>query len=218
MQLREKSRKGLTICGHPYSRYLEIVENFHGYVAPGMLLGGFMVDLASKHLSEGEYYDALCETRACLPDAIQVLTPCTVGNGWLRIIDLGRFALILYEKHSGAGVRVFVDPQKMDPFPELKSWFFKLKSKKEIDNVLLLDEIREAGSSVCSFEEVRVDLGLIRRKHREGFSICPSCHESYPSEHGPRCRGCQRELPYRSRAGDSAASKRPAPYPALLNP
>ena len=177
-----------------------------------------MVDRASKHLSEGEYYDALCETRACLPDAIQVLTPCTVGNGWLRIIDLGRFALILYQKHSGAGVRVFVDPQKMDPFPELKSWFFKLKSKKEIDNVLLLDEIREAGSSVCSFEEVRVDLGLIRRKHRKSFSICPLCHESYPSEHGPRCRGCQRELPYRSRAGDSAASKRPAPYPALLNP
>ena len=78
---REKCRKGLTICGHPYPRYLEMVRDFHGYVAPGMVLGGFMVDLAYKHLPEGDHYDALCETRACLPDAIQVLTPCTIGNG-----------------------------------------------------------------------------------------------------------------------------------------
>ena len=209
MQPREKSRKGPTLCGHAYSKYLEIVENFHGYVAPGMVLGGFMVDLAYRHLPGGEYYDALCETRACLPDAIQVLTPCTVGNGWLRILDLGRFALILYQKQSGAGVRVFVDPHKMEPFPELRSWFLKLKPKKKINDDQLLVEIREAGFSVCGFEEVKIDLGLIKREHRERFSICPSCHESYPSEHGSLCRGCQRELPYRSVAGDVAASKGP---------
>jgi formylmethanofuran dehydrogenase subunit E len=168
-----------------------------------------MVDLAYKHLPEGEYYDALCETRACLPDAIQLLTPCTIGNGWLRIVDLGRFALILYEKRSGVGIRVFVDPQKLEPFPELQSWFLKLKSKKEIDYDQLLDEIREAGSAVCGLEEVRVDLELVRREQRERFSICPSCHESYPSAHGPLCRGCRQELPYRSGkgAGDVAVSE-----------
>ena len=31
-----------------------------------------MVDGAYKHLPEGGFFDALCETRACLPDAIQI--------------------------------------------------------------------------------------------------------------------------------------------------
>ena len=184
------------ICGHSYGEYLEMVENFHGYVAPGMVLGGFIVDLAYRHLPEGEFFDALCETRACLPDAIQILTPCTVGNGWLRIIDIGRFALTLYEKYGGVGIRGFVDPPKLEPFPELKTWFFKLKPKVEQDTVLLLDEIREAGSSILSFEEVRLDPGFIKAKHRKGFTICPSCNEGYPSEHGPLCRGCGGQLPY----------------------
>ena len=196
MQVKEKTEQALTICGHSYSEYLQLVRSFHGHLAPGMVLGGFMVDGAYMHLPEGEFFDALCETRTCLPDAIQILTPCTVGNGWLRIIDIGRYALTLFEKQGGIGIRVFVDPPKLAPFPELKNWFFKLKPKKEQDHDLVLDEIREAGSTVCSFEEMRLDLDLIKIVRRKGFTICPSCHESYPSDHGPLCRGCQGQLPY----------------------
>lgn len=180
MQLKDIKQRELTIYDHTYGEYLEMVKNFHGYAAPGMVLGGFMVDLAYKNLPEGVLFDALCETRACLPDAIQILTPCTVGNGWLRIIDIGRFALTLYEKYSGVGIRVFVDPPKLEPFQELKSWFLKLKPKKEQDSDLLLDEIWEAGSAVCSFEEVRFDAEFLKKKRRKGFAICPSCHEAYP--------------------------------------
>ena len=200
-----------SICGRSFDDFVATVETFHGWRAPGLVLGGFMVDRAYRHLPKGGTYDALCETRACLPDAIQLLTPCTVGNGWLRILDLGRFALIIYDKHSGAGIRIFVDPQKLSPFPELESWFLKFKTKKEIDNDKLLDEIRVAGASICGFEEVRVDLKRMRREHRESFSICPSCHESYPSAHGLLCRGCRQELPYRvgEEAGDVTASRAP---------
>lgn len=211
MQLKDIKQRELTIYDHTYGEYLEMVKNFHGYAAPGMVLGGFMVDLAYKNLPEGVLFDALCETRACLPDAIQILTPCTVGNGWLRIIDIGRFALTLYEKYSGVGIRVFVDPPKLEPFQELKSWFLKLKPKKEQDSDLLLDEIWEAGSAVCSFEEVRVDAEFLKKKRRKGFAICPSCHEAYPSEHGALCRGCQGKSLYlpQGKIGDGAASKRP---------
>jgi len=156
-----------------------------------MILGGFMVDLAYRHLPEGEFFDALCETKACLPDAIQILTPCTVGNGWLKIIDIGRFALSFYEKYGGLGVRVYMDPQKLEPFSEIKSWFFKLRPKMEQDRDLLMDEVQKAGSTVFSFEEVRLDPEFIRAVSRKGFTLCPLCHEAYPSEHGPLCRGCQ---------------------------
>ena len=93
MQMKNAAFSEITICGRTYDEYIEMIKAFHGTVAPGVVLGGFMVDLAYRNLPQGEYFDAISETRACLPDALQLLTPCTVGNGWLRIIDLGRFAL-----------------------------------------------------------------------------------------------------------------------------
>ena len=184
------------ICGRTVHEYLVLVEAFHGHTAPGMVLGGFTVDLAYRHLPAGELFDALCETRACLPDAIQILTPCTVGNGWLRIIDIGRFALAFYEKQSGLGVRVYVDPLKLEPYAEIKKWFFKLKPKKAQDRDLLLAELLKAGSTVCGFAEVRLDPDFMRPSPRQGFALCPQCHESFPLEHGPLCLACQGKLPY----------------------
>ena len=84
--------------------------------------------LAIRNLPDGVLYDAICETRSCLPDAIQLLTPCTMGNGWLKIIHLGRFALTLYDKQNYEGVRVFLDAEKVEAWPEIKAWYFKLKT------------------------------------------------------------------------------------------
>ena len=111
----------------PYTveEYKNLVKSFHGYVAPGLMIGGFMVDHALNHLPEGDFFDAVSETRNCLPDAIQLLTPCTIGNGWLRILDLGRYALTLYEKYNGKGVRVYLDVGKLDSWPNIKNWFLK---------------------------------------------------------------------------------------------
>jgi len=200
MLVKEEKQQELSICNHTYQEYLQLVRSFHGHIAPGMMLGGFMVDLAYRHLPEGEFFDALCETKACLPDAIQILTPCTVGNGWLRIIDIGRYALTFYEKYGGLGVRVYVDPKKLEPFSEIKNWFFKLKPKQEQDGDRLMEEIRKAGSSICSFEEVKLDLESIHTGGRKGFTLCPLCHEAYPLENGPICGGCQGQLPYSQRS------------------
>lgn len=196
MEAKEKTGQELTICNHRYHDYLELVRSFHGHIAPGMVLGGFMVDLAYRHLPEGEFFDALCETKACLPDAIQILTPCTIGNGWLRIIDAGRYALTLFEKYGGLGVRVYVDPKKLESFSELKSWFFKLKPKREQDGDLLLHEIVRAGSTVCGLEQVRIEMESMSERGRGGFALCPSCREGYLSKDGPVCLGCQGQLPY----------------------
>ena len=91
----------MNICTYTYEEYLHLVKSFHGSLAPGLIIGGFIVDLALKHLPEGELFDALCETPVCLPDAVQILTPCTIGNGWLTVFDIGRFAVTMYEKKGG---------------------------------------------------------------------------------------------------------------------
>ena len=187
-----------TICSHSFDDYLRMVESFHGHVAPGMVLGGFMVALALRHLPAGELLDALCETPKCLPDAIQLLTPCTVGNGWLRVVNLGRFAMTLYEKRSGEGVRVSVDPSRMEPWPEIRDWFLKLKPKEAQDRRLLLEQIREAGSGLCGVRPVRLLADFLTVRRRGSLAICPECRESYPADDGVTCLGCQGGAPYRT--------------------
>jgi formylmethanofuran dehydrogenase subunit E len=186
----------MNIRSYTFEEYIERVRTFHGFAAPGVLIGGFMVDLAHQHLPQDGVLDAICETAKCLPDAIQLLTPCTVGNGWLTIINIGRYALALYDKSNGEGMRVFLDPAKIEAWPEIKSWFFKLKSKKEQDYQLLMEQIRESGTSICSIERVRVAPRFLEKKHRGKIAVCPNCKEAYPLADGAICLGCQDEVPY----------------------
>jgi formylmethanofuran dehydrogenase subunit E len=186
----------MNIRSYTFEEYIERVRSFHGFAAPGVVIGGFMVDLAYQHLPKEGLFDAICETSACLPDAIQLLTPCTVGNGWLRVINIGRFALTLYDKHNGEGTRVFLDPLKLDAWSEIKSWFFQQKPKEEQDSQLLMEQIKEAGASICGLQQVKIPPHFLRNHHRAGFAICPRCEESYPIADGVICLGCQGAVPY----------------------
>lgn len=193
------------IRSYTYDEFIERVREFHSYPAPGVLIGGYMVDLAYRHLPDKQLYNALCETPKCLPDAVQLLTPCTIGNGWLAIINLGRYALSMYEKSTGIGVRVFIDPARLDKWPEIKGWFFKTKSKKEQDFGLLLKEIGEAAGDICGVRAIEVPVSLLEKNHRGTFAVCPVCGESYPAADGDSCLGCQGMDPY---VGPGKAKKR----------
>jgi formylmethanofuran dehydrogenase subunit E len=186
----------MNICTYSYEEYLHLVKSFHGNLAPGLIIGGFMVDLAMKNLPEGEFFDAISETAVCLPDAVQILTPCTIGNGWLSIVNFGRFAVTLYEKYSGRGVRVYLDTKKLEAWLEVRDWYLKKKKKKEQDKDLLMAQIKEAGHGLLSVQMVRVEPEKVRRKKMGPVSICPVCNEAYPSKDGASCRNCQGETPY----------------------
>jgi formylmethanofuran dehydrogenase subunit E len=179
-----------------FEEYVERVRAFHDFAAPGVVIGGFMVNLAYQLLPGDGFYNALSETPKCLPDAIQLLTPCTLGNGRLTVINVGRYALTLYEKFTGEGVRVFLDPSRMEGWPEIKGWLFKLKPKKEQDYDLLMREIKESGTRTCRSETVRVAPRFLERKRRGEIGVCPTCGEPYPLADGARCQGCQGEALY----------------------
>ena len=145
-----------TIRHYTVDEYIDRLTVYHGHFSPGLLLGGFMVDAAAKRMTRYEFFDAISETLLCLPDAIQILTPCTVGNGWLKIIDTGRFAIALYEKQSGDGVRVSIDVSKLNPYPELRNWFMRLVAKHEQDHDALKQEILAAGPGILSLKNIKV--------------------------------------------------------------
>ena len=188
----------MNICTYSYEEYLHLVKSFHGNLAPGLIIGGFIVDLAMKHLPEGEFFDAVCETPVCLPDAVQILTPCTIGNGWLSIVPFGKFAVTLYEKYSGRGVRVYLDTEKLNKWPEVRDWYLKKKKKSEQNPDLLLKQIKEAGHGLLSMQRVQIEPEKVRRKKMGPVGVCPVCGEAYPSKHGEKCMNCQGETPYSS--------------------
>jgi len=169
---------------------------FHGYPAPGLLIGGYMVEMARRQLPEGTLFDAVVETSKCLPDAVQILTPCTIGNGWLSIAPFGKFAVTLYEKYSGKGVRVFLDTKKLEAWPEVRDWYLKKKKKHDQDSDLLMAQIKAAGHRLLGIQQVQVAPEKIRRKKMGPVDICPVCGEAYPTRDGDQCRSCQGDTPY----------------------
>ena len=186
----------MKINTYSQEEYLEQLKAFHGSMAPGLIIGGAMVNLALKVLPKDKLFDAICETPLCLPDAIQLLTPCTIGNGWLTVLNFGRFAITLYEKYSGVGVRIYLDSAKLKQYPEVYSWYFKLKTKPEQDFQLLISQIKEAKEQILSLQHIRVQPESLRRKKIGPVADCPECGECYPIRDGLSCRACQGASPY----------------------
>ena len=182
---------------------MHLVRSFHGSIAPGLIIGGFMVDLAMEDFPKGIVFDAISETRSCLPDAIQLLTPCTVGNGLLKVLDLGRYALCLFDRDGGQGVRVSSTPQRLEDWPGIRDWFFKLRPRKEQDPNALRDQIIEAGTSILTMQRVTVEIASLGKKGNGAIATCPSCKEAYPLKDGPSCLACQGNSPYKRETDDT---------------
>ena len=186
----------MNIGPYSFEEFKAKAAAFHGYPAPGLLIGGYMVELARRGLPEGALFEAVVETPKCLPDAVQILTPCTVGNGWMRVLNLGRYAVALFDKHTGAGFRVWLDLDKMEPYPEIRSWFLKLRKKADQDTDKLFREIEAAGESLCSMTPIQMSERGRKHKGMGRVALCPICTEAYPAPDGAICRGCQGEAPY----------------------
>lgn len=191
---------------YTFEEFKQKAAEFHGYPAPGLLLGGYMTAMAQRHLPEGTLFEALVESKKCLPDAVQLLTLCSTGNNWMKVLNLGRYALSLFDKFTGEGVRVHIDVAKLGPYPEIRAWFMKEKPKKEQDTDKLFAELQAAGESILSVAPVRISPRFLGHSHMKAIGVCPHCKEAYPKEDGPLCRGCQGEAPYAVQGGVASAA------------
>ena len=180
----------LTVCGKSFEDFLATIQRFHGWPAPGVVIGGLMVDLAQEHIGPDVEADAIVETTHCLPDAIQLFTPCTYGNGWMKVVDWDKFALTLYNKKTLEGIRVWLDIEKSRRFPDIYNWYMRLAPKEDLPLDVLLKSIEEAGRHVLSCVPVRVvqHYGKIKKWRIE---ICSKCGEAYPASQGDCCLACQ---------------------------
>jgi formylmethanofuran dehydrogenase subunit E len=133
-----------------FDEFFKATTHFHGYPAPGVILGCSMVETAKACIPDDILFEAICETSWCLPDAVQLRTPCTIGNGWMKIFNLGLYAVSLFDKFTGEGVRIFIDGRKLDKYDEISNWLLKLKPKAEQNSERLRQQIRDSHYLICS--------------------------------------------------------------------
>ncbi len=177
-----------------YEKLKPLIEKtlgFHVKNAPGVIMGVYMVDYAYELLDslypdrDSYVLNAICETRVCLIDAIQVLTGCTVGNKYLRLdaLDIGRYALTLYNRDTAVGFRVYMDLGKIDKtvYPELFAFFNKSRDYKSASRSKLSEntiaEFYKAERSVLSFQKVKVNLPA--KDDLTPAAVCGTCGESF---------------------------------------
>jgi len=184
------------ICGVSLDDFLIHMEEFHGYRAPGLLLGGIMLDVALQELGQTPYLNVVTETVVCLPDAVQLLTPCTVGNGFLQVLDWGKFALTGYDRVSLSGVRAWLNLDALPGYPLVHRWFERSKRPIEKpDFEELASEILAGRADLVGHRQVALHRAL-KGSERVPTGRCPECGESYRLSLGPTCPACRGEAYY----------------------
>ncbi len=182
------------------------VIRLHRRPAPGITIGVAMVDLALELLGPvSGKLNAVAETQTCLTDVIQVMTGCTVGNRYLKFHDtLGRYALTLFDRKSGLGVRVFVDIDKIDPgqTPELHRFFMRKRGPeieaggpaREASGQKIIEEFGRVGRTILGSERVQVvNLG---KDPMLPAHVCTKCGESFLENGTPTCDVCSGKVAY----------------------
>jgi formylmethanofuran dehydrogenase subunit E len=180
-----------TICGMDFEAFLFDMEDFHGARAPGIIVGALMLDAALKKVSDSPDLVVAVETITCLPDAVQVLTSCTIGNGRLKVYDWGKFALSAYNRERMKGVRTWLVAEAVGRWPLIDAWFNpsrRIGDRPPFDD--LVDVFFQARADLIATKDVRIVLeDPVLQPKKTG--ICKQCGESYNLRCGPICSACQ---------------------------
>lgn len=177
------------LSNEEFKAIVQKVFDFHTKRAPGIPIGVAMVDLALSHLGKTQgKINAIAETQACLSDVIQVMIGCTIGNRYLKIYnEIGRYALTLYDRDTGLGIRVSVNLNKIDPnkTPELYRFFTRTRDedvkKGGVARAISCDKIINEFLSVNKdiFNVEKVQLKVFGKPPMLEAQICPMCKESF---------------------------------------
>ena len=170
---------------------LKKLENFHGALVPGLIIGAYMVELAYEKLGDVDMADAVVESKKCIADAVQLMTSCTLGNGWLKVFDWGIFAITLYDKKTKKGIRVYLDHAKLPDNSITYKWFFREIGRESHEEVN--KEVLKLKKSILSYEDVEVE---IEKKKSAKIITCAKCGYPFPSDGSNLCISCQEGIKY----------------------
>lgn len=187
------------VCGR-VRRFIDDSVRYHGFPAPGIILGAYMADLALEKLGAepGDRLFAVAETAKCVSDSIGVITGCTPGSSKFLLFNTGRISLAI-GRDDGSGiarcVRAYVAHERTKGYPALRAWYFNEPEAKG-NLPALLEDILVAGRDILGWE--RVDVPIPPKDDSWKQAICASCGEMVPDKMlvGDKCRACSDESCY----------------------
>jgi formylmethanofuran dehydrogenase subunit E len=164
-------------------QFIDTSTEYHGFPAPGVILGAYMIDLALERLDakpEDRLF-AIAETHKCLSDSIGILTGCTPGSSKFLLFDTGRLSLAI-GKDDGTGiakgVRTFVAHEKTAGYPALQAWYFNDPAGAKNNLPALLEDLLKAGRSIISWE--LVEMPIPKKDDSWKPAYCKKCGEMLP--------------------------------------
>jgi formylmethanofuran dehydrogenase subunit E len=108
MKMREKELDD-------YDYFVNKVNDFHGHICTGIVLGTRMTLAAMRYLEldphqskEKRHIIVYAEIDRCMTDAVIVITGCSPGRRSLKLVDYGKFAMTLINQDTGKAVRASV--------------------------------------------------------------------------------------------------------------
>lgn len=191
-----------------FNNITEKIYTFHTKRAPGIPIGVAMIDLALDKLGPiKDKINAVSETQACLSDVLQIMVGCTIGNRYLRIYKkLGKYALTLFDREDGRGIRVWVDVDKIDIniAPETHKFFHRKRSaevkkggpaRKESAKKIV-EEFLKIKNDVIEFKEIQMI--NYNKPPMLPAAVCVSCNETFLAKSALEnvCQFCSGELKY----------------------
>lgn len=170
------------VTGDRARQFIEKAVGYHGFPAPGVIIGAYMVDIALEELGaspEDKLY-AVAETSKCVSDSIGIITGCTSGSSKFHLFETGRLSIAIGRDEgndTAECVRVFIDHRKTSGYHALRAWYFNEPDAKD-QLPALLEDILAAGRSILSSE--RVTVRILQKDHDWKPTICPVCGEMIP--------------------------------------
>ncbi|MBF0410813.1 MAG: formylmethanofuran dehydrogenase subunit E family protein [Candidatus Riflebacteria bacterium] len=189
-------------------KFADECARFHTKDAPGLVIGVEMIDFALDIFGKPEdKILAVVETAVCLPDVIQTMLGCTLGNRNIKVIpSLGRYAVTIYDRKNGRGVRVAIDLSKIDKdeTPEIFKFFHRTRDpevetnmeKRKISGSIILSEFYKVGRKILKTENVNVK--IFGKPEIPRAATCQVCFESFLQKNADQeiCLYCSKEEQY----------------------
>jgi formylmethanofuran dehydrogenase subunit E len=97
-----------------FEYFVNKVNDFHGHICTGIVLGTRMSLAALRYLAvdpHGKKKNLICyaEIDRCMTDAVMIVTGCSAGRRTLKLVDYGKFAMTLINQDTGKAIRVTVN-------------------------------------------------------------------------------------------------------------
>ncbi|MFQ6003717.1 MAG: FmdE family protein [Candidatus Zixiibacteriota bacterium] len=167
---------------------LKEIGYFRRILGPGVAYGAKMTLAAKEHLKIKDLKKAnlfvVVETDHCLPDAIQFLCGCTIGNRRLIVKDYGKMAATFIDRDARRAIRITISPTLQERDIQHSQELIELKKKRmfeeieshRLHNTLEISKIPD--EELLRIQEVEIIEPLPAIFLPTGIVSCEKCGES----------------------------------------